>query len=283
LAALLLDRGDHVWLEDPGYPGARAAFTYAGASIVAVPVDAEGIRVDLGIQHAAGARLAFVTPSHQYPSGVVLSLERRIALLGWATQHDAWVIEDDHDGELRYSGQPLTALYSLDSGARVVYVGTFNKSMFVSLRLAYAVVPKALVERLANIRTQLDGFTPVLSQKTLSLFIDEGQFSSHFCHMRTAYGAKRAMLVQGLSSLADQGWTWPDTPAGLQLLARHSRRDYVRRIAAARSVELALLSSYRSLRATDEGLFLRFGALDHTALCMGIETLISLARSRWKQ
>jgi len=179
IALLLLDRGDAVWIEEPCYLGARAAFDLAGATITPVPIDADGIRVDIGIRRSPRARLAYVTPPHQYPTGVALSLERRIALLGWAKRNDSWLIEDDYDGEFRYEGQPLASLYSLDSHERVLYLGTLNKAMFVSLRLAYLVVPERLVEPLANIRTQLDGFTAPQTQMTMSMFMDEGQFSSH--------------------------------------------------------------------------------------------------------
>ena len=236
--------------------------------------------MDIGIRRCPHAKLAYLTPSHQYPLGVVLSLERRVAMLEWAARRRSWVIEDDYDGEFRYAGQPLTALYSLDSNTRVLYVGTLNKSMFVSLRLAYAVVPEELVESLANIRTQLDGFTPAVWQKAMSLFMDEGYFSSHLRRMRGIYGAKRTALLQGLSPMADHGWTWPDTPAGLHLLVRHCRGAYVRGVAAERSLDLALLSSYRAVSASDDGLFLRFGAFEISDIRSGAETLVRLARSR---
>src|SRR6266852_2721317 len=151
------------------------------------------------------SRIAYVTPSHQYPTGVALSLERRIALLAWAARNDAWIVEDDYDGEFRYEGQPLTPLYSLDANGRVLYIGTLNKSMFVSLRLAYAVVPEEIVEPLANIRTQMDGFTPAVRQMAMSLFMDEGYFSSHLRRMRAIYGARRAALIEGLGPLARRG------------------------------------------------------------------------------
>jgi len=137
-------RGDPVWIEDPGYLGARAAFGIAGADVIPVPVDDEGMRVDVGIRRAPVARLVYTTPPHQYPTGVSLSLERRIALLEWAARNRAWIVEDDYDGEFRHSGQPLAALHSLDSHARVLYLGTLNKAMFVSLRLAYLIVPETL-------------------------------------------------------------------------------------------------------------------------------------------
>jgi GntR family transcriptional regulator/MocR family aminotransferase len=278
LAALLLDRGDPVWIEDPSYLGARAALALSGAAVIPVPVDGEGIRVDEGIRRAPRARLVYVTPPHQYPTGVALSLERRIELLRRTAKSGAWIVEDDYDGEFRYEGQPLTPLFSLDAGARVLYIGTLNKSMFVSLRLAYAVVPEELVEPLANIRTQLDGFTPAVGQMAMSLFMDEGYFSSHLRRMRAVYGAKRATLVEGLAPLTALGWTWPGNPAGMHLLVRHERGEYVRSVAAASSLDLALLGSYRVARTRDDGLFLRFGALDSASLQAGIAELVAVAR-----
>ena len=195
----------------------------------------------------------------------------------WAVGNDSWVVEDDYDGEFRYEGQPLAALYSLDSHARVLYLGTLNKSMFVSLRLAYLVVPEELVEPLANIRTQFDGFTPALTQMAMSLFMDEGYFSSHLRRMRAVYGAKRAALVEGLAPLSARSWTWSNNPAGMHLLVRHERGGYVRAIAGASSLDLALLSSYRMARARDDGLFLRFGALDAASLRAGIKALVTAA------
>ncbi|HLJ44470.1 MAG TPA: PLP-dependent aminotransferase family protein [Bryobacteraceae bacterium] len=277
LAMLLLDRGDLVWIEDPCYLGARAAFDLAGARLAPVPVDDCGLRVDAGIRRSPGARLAYVTPSHQYPTGAALSLERRVALLEWASERDSWIVEDDYDGEFRYAGQPITPLYSLDSRGRVLYIGTLNKSMFVSLRLAYAVVPEELVEPLANLRTQMDGFTPALTQMAMGLFMDEGYFSSHLRRMRTVYGGKRSALVEGLGPLAACGWTWMENPAGMHLLIGHARGDYVRKVAAASALDLALLSAYRTAPRRDDGLLLRFGALDTASLRAGVDILVRTA------
>ena len=278
IAVLLLNQGDAVWLEDPRYLGAQAALELAGATVSHVPVDEEGIQVEVGMRRCPRARLAYVTPSHQYPSGVALSLERRIALLEWSSRNDSWIVEDDYDGEFRYEGQPLASLYSLDSKARVLYLGTLNKSMFVSLRLAYLIAPEELVDPLANIRTQFDGFTPPVTQMAMSLFMDEGYFSTHLRRMRTVYGAKRAALVEGLKSLTAQGWTWPDNPAGMHLMMSHKKGDYVRAVAATSSLDLALLSSYRVSQARDDGIFLRFGALDKASLQAGIDVLASSAK-----
>jgi len=278
LTVLLLNRGDSVWLEDPCYLGACAAFELAGVTVTPVPVDEEGICVEVGIRRAARARLAYLTPSHQYPTGVALSLERRIAILDWAARYDSWIVEDDYDGEFRYEGQPLTSLYSLDSRARVLYLGTLNKSMFVSLRLAYAIVPEELLELLANIRTQLDGFTPALRQMTMSLFMDEGHFASHLRRMRTLYRAKRAVVLEAITQLASHGWSWSSNPAGMHLLARHPEGDYVRRVAKRSGLDLALLSSYRQTKAPDDGLLLRFGGLDVASIRAGATALVAAAK-----
>ena len=273
LSLLLLNRGEPVWVEDPCYLGAEAAFNLAGAQVVPVPVDDDGLIVEVGIKRASRAGLAYVTPSHQYPTGVALSLERRIELLEWAKRNDSWVIEDDYDGEFRYSGQPLASLYSLDSHGRVLYLATLSKSMFISLRLAYLVAPEELVEPLANIRTQMDGFTSAMVQMTMSIFMEEGHFSSHLRRMRWLYEAKRNRLIEGLASMAVLGWTWSQNPAGLHLLVRHKRGKYVRAMVDRSKLDLALLSRYCKERIHDDGLFLRFGALDPQDLQDGIEQL----------
>src|SRR5205085_3396963 len=144
VARLLLDPGDHAWIEDPGYSGARHALAGAGIDLVSVPIDAEGLDVRAGITRDSAARLAYVTPSHQFPLGVTMSLARRLALLDWATRCGAWIIEDDYDSEYRYTGRPLAALQGLDKEDRVIYVGTFSKVLFPSLRLGYLVVPTDL-------------------------------------------------------------------------------------------------------------------------------------------
>jgi len=277
IAVLLLNRGDAVWLEDPCYLGARAALELAGAEIISVPVDEEGLRVEVGVRQSPSARLAYVTPPHQYPTGVALSLERRIELLQWAARKGSWIVEDDYDGEFRYAGQPLTSLYSLDRHARVLYLGTLNKCMFMSLRLAFLVVPEELVEPLANIRTQMDGFTPALTQMTMSLFMDEGYFAPHLRHMRAVYGARRTKLVEGLAPLLQQGWSLSGSPAGMHLLVRHKRGEVVREVVKTARLDLALLSSYRARTAKDDGLFLRFGSLNGVELQSGIQELLRAA------
>jgi len=281
LALLLLERGNAVWLEDPSYPGARAAFSIAGAAIQSVPVDEEGIRVEFGERHCARARLAYVTPSHQYPTGVTLSLQRRLALLDWAARRHAWLIEDDYDGEFRYDGHPLMPLHALDRHARVIFLGTLSKSMFIALRLAYAVVPEGLVEPLASIRTQLDGFTPLIQQRAMSFFMDEGHFSTHLRHMRAIYGSKYAVLMEGIKPLTALGWRCSTRGAGMHLLITHDDGEYARRVAAESGVDVATLGSYRRARprGQDDGLLLRFGGLSIEDIRRGCERLVSAGRA----
>ncbi len=280
IALLLLDRGDKVWIEDPCYSGARAAFELSGATLVPKSMDEDGLRVDQGKHGLEQARMAYVTSSHQYPLGVTLSLTRRIALLDWARRNCAWIIEDDYDGEFRYDGQLLTALRTLDVSGRVLYLGSLSKAMFVSLRLAYAVVPQSLVELLADVRTHLDGFTAPLPQRTASLFINEGYFAAHLRRMRQIYAAKYAALNQGLSPLGAWGWKWPRNPAGMHLAICHRNSNYVRRTAHVAGIDVRPLSSYRVINDSGDGLFLRFGALDLPTIHAGARALVKAARPK---
>lgn len=277
LASLLMDPGEAAWMEDPGYPGARAALGLAGAAIVPIPVDREGLQVGAGLRSAPDARLAYVTPSHQFPTGVALSPERRTALLDWASKHGAWILEDDFDGEFGYVGRPVAPLHSLDRHARVLYLGTLSKSMFVSLRLAFAVVPEAMVEPLANIRTQLDAFSAPLAQLAMSRFMDEGHFSTHVRHMRGVYATKCSVLTEGLAPLAARGWTWEHDTVGVQVMLRHPDAREVRRTAEASGLALHLLNSYRHGPADDDGLLLRFGGLTLPTIRAGVGRLVSAA------
>ncbi len=274
---LLLDPGDAVWIEEPSYPGARAAFELAGASLAHVPVDGEGLDVAAGMRRAPQARMAYVTPPHQYPTGAALSMERRITLLDWAQRRRAWVLEDDYDGEFRYAGQPLTPLHALDQSGRVIYLGTLSKSTFVSLRLAFAVMPEPLVEPLANIRTQLDTFSPPLAQLAMSRFMDAGHFSAHVRRMRGVYAAKYAQLSEALAPLTTLGWSWPVNPVGLQIMLRHQDGALVRRVARASGLDLRLLSDFRQVATRDDGLLLRFGGLDREQIAQGIMALLRAA------
>ena len=198
-ARTLFDDGGSVWLEEPGYFGARRALTLAGARLVPVRVDGEGLDVEDGIRRAPRARAAFVTPSHQFPLGVTMSAPRRLRLLDWARRTGAWIIEDDYDSEYRFGNLPIPALQGLDRDSRVVYFGTFTKLLFPALRLGYLVLPRDLVEPFAAVRRAMDLFSPTLHQAVLAEFIRDGHFERHIRRTRLLCRERRTALVEALS------------------------------------------------------------------------------------
>lgn len=197
-ARLLLDPGDTVWMEDPGYLSARAILGSAGAQVVPVPIDGQGLDVAAGSEREPEARMVYVSPSHQYPLGVTMSLARRLALLEWANRVGAWILEDDYDSEYRYSSQPLASLQGLDQGQRVIYLGTFSKVLFPSLRLGYVVVPPALVDAFVAARQLADWHPPSLAQAVVADFMREGHFVRHLRRMRALYEERQALLIDAV-------------------------------------------------------------------------------------
>src|ERR1700742_718604 len=195
---VVLDPGDAAWIEEPGYWLTRSVLKGAGAKMVPVPVDSEGLNVAAGMKLRRKARAAFVTPSHQYPLGVTMSASRRMHLLDWAQRAGAWVIEDDYDSEYRFENMPIASLQGLDSHSRVIYIGTFSKTLFPSLRLGYLVVPADLVERFVAVRHALDLTPPYLQQAVLNDFMREGHFARHIRKMRSLYHERRTALVESL-------------------------------------------------------------------------------------
>ncbi len=193
--------GDAVWFEDPGYPSARLALEGAGMRLVPVPVDEQGLDVAAGIAAAPQARAAYVTPSHQYPMGVVMTMARRLALIAWARAAGAWIIEDDYDSEFRFAGAPLTALQGLDDGGRVIYIGTFAKALFPGLRLGYLVLPPDLLGPVVQVRARIDRSPPVLAEAALAEFLRDGHFAAHLRRNRRRAEAARDAMVQALVEL----------------------------------------------------------------------------------
>jgi GntR family transcriptional regulator/MocR family aminotransferase len=205
-AQVLINDGDSVWMEDPGYAFSRDAFALAGAKTVPVPVDEEGLNVSAGIRMCRGARVAIVTPSHQFPMGATMSAARRRELLKWAQENGSWIVEDDYDSEFRYESSPVPSLQGMDSDDRVIYVGTFSKILFPSLRLGYIVVPADLVERFSVLRRASDLSPPGSLQEVVAEFIGEGHFERHIRRMRVLYHERRDILVHSLShELGDAG------------------------------------------------------------------------------
>jgi GntR family transcriptional regulator / MocR family aminotransferase len=257
----LLQSGDHVWMEDPGYFMARLAFEEAGAKLVAVPVDGQGLKVEAGIAKSPNARFVFVTPSHQMPLGVSLSSTRRLALLSWAAKAGAWVIEDDYDSEFRYGSRPLPALKSLDDADRVFYVGTFSKVLFPGLRLGYLVVPESAVDRVNRTCQLLYRDRPIFNQAVVADFISEGHFARHIKRMRELYADRRSALASALASVFNGQISVELQAGGMHLLARFPNGQSDTRLAEraiAHGLVPAALSTFRIEHGCGQGLLLNF-------------------------
>jgi GntR family transcriptional regulator / MocR family aminotransferase len=199
-ARALLDPGDAVWLEEPGYWLTRHVLTAARCRLVALPVDSEGMDVAAGIKRSPRARAAFVAPSHQFPLGATMSASRRLQLLDWAEGAGAWIIEDDYDSEYRYDSMPIASLQGLDSNSRVIYIGTFSKTLFPSLRLGFIVMPADLVDRFSAVRRAMDISPPQFFQSVLTDFMSEGHYARHIRRTRQLYAERRSALVHSLRS-----------------------------------------------------------------------------------
>jgi GntR family transcriptional regulator/MocR family aminotransferase len=283
---LLLDPGDRAWMEEPGYPGARSALRAAGARIVPVRVDAEGLDVDQGARRAGDARLVYVTPSHQYPLGVPMSLPRRLALLRWARAARAWVIEDDYDSEFRYGARPIPCLHGLDADGRVIYVGSFSKTLFPALRLGFVIVPSDLRDRLVAARAAADQHPPTIDQAVMADFLLEGHFARHVRRMRTAYRERLEALQAAAERYCRGALRVRPVATGLHALADLDGVDAARVSveAAKRGVEAAPVSAYFSGKESGiNGLVLGFAAVRPDAARRGMERLalaIDAARRR---
>ncbi|MFT4065461.1 PLP-dependent aminotransferase family protein [Paraburkholderia sp.] len=257
----LLHAGDTGWFEEPGYPIARRYLEHMGMRLKPVPVDDEGLNVNAGIRRARNARFAVVTPTHQSPLGVALSLPRRLELLQWARRQRAWIVEDDYDSEFRYHGRPLPALKSLDRDGRVLYTGTFSKVLFPGLRLAYLVVPEQEVERFRGIAHLLAGSCPILQQRTVAEFIEQGHFARHLRRMRTLYAIRRECLVDALTQVFGSHLHIQPQAGGIHVTAHlDAARDDKALAAAARERDLAIepLSDWHMMKTSRSGLLMGF-------------------------
>jgi GntR family transcriptional regulator / MocR family aminotransferase len=219
IAHALLDPGDCIWMEDPGYPGAHRALSMAGARLIPVPVDREGMNVSEGIRRCPDARAVYITPSHQFPLGTTLSAARRLALLDWAAHRGTWIVEDDYDSEFRFGGRPVPALQGLDPDGRVIYIGTFSKVLFPALRLGYMVLPKHLTEAFCATREATDTFSSPLYQIVMADFLLEGHFARHIRRMRKLYMQRRTALVEAIARHAPERLEIVAADTGMHLVA----------------------------------------------------------------
>ncbi|CRM97342.1 HTH-type transcriptional regulatory protein GabR [Pseudomonas sp. 22 E 5] len=279
-AQLLVERGDGVAVENPGYRAAGHAFALAGGKLHGVPVDGEGIDCQV-LNTLQGCRVAYVTPSHQYPLGVVMSLARRLELLAWAERTGGWIIEDDYDGEYRYSGAPLSPLAALDRSGRVLYVGTFGKVAFPALRLGYLVLPVVLVDAFSRRRAVDMRHSEVSTQAVMAEFMAAGHFQRHIRRMRRAALSRRNALLNGWPSELPGVDNLPNTAAGLHLTVRVdslAREHQLVEQARAVEVEVNGLSSYwlpDSSTPPDQraGLVLGFAAVPEAAISQALGRL----------
>jgi len=275
-AHVLLDPKERVCMEEPGYPGARNAFAAAGATVVPIKVDHEGIHVSDLIRRGQKARAVYITPSHQYPIGMTLSAARRIALLNWAATSGAWILEDDYDSEYRFGSRPIASLQGMDTDARVVYIGTLSKVLFPALRLGYMVVPKDLVPAFAAAREAADIFPAILYQLVMTDFIREGHFARHIRRMRMLYMERRRTLVETIQAEAADSLEVIGAEAGMHLVAllpRGADDVAIARIAAAAGLSTIPLTSCYAKMPARGGLILGYGGVDADQIRAGIRKL----------
>jgi len=257
-----LEAGSAAWVEEPGYWLVHHVLKAARCRIIPVPVDAEGPNVTAGIKLNRNARAAFVAPSHQYPLGVTMSAARRLQLLEWAQRSRAWIVEDDYDSEYRYGSLPIASLQGLDGNARVIYIGTFSKVMFPSMRLGYLVIPSDLIQRFAAMRQVMDICPPHITQAVMSDFIREGHFARHVRRMRPIYAERRRVLVAELKRQLGNDVTIMGDQAGMHLavfLARVRDDRKIAATAARQSLWLSPLSSSYVGKTPRHGFVLGFG------------------------
>lgn len=276
---LLFDPGDSTMVEDPGYPGIHAALRAGGVGIEPVAVNAGGVSEREVGSASDSVRALYLTPSHQFPLGVTLSLERRLRLLDWAHEHDAWILEDDYDSEFRYEARPLPSLQGLDRHGRVLYAGTFSKVLAPGLRLGFLVVPESLVDPFRSASRAVTHHPPIGLQATLAEFMAAGHFQRHLGRARTVYGYRREVLVEALQArLGDRVQVLPE-PAGLHLTAllpEHVDDVEVSRAALRRSIVAPALSLHYLRSESRSGLILGFGVGDDDSMRDGVEVLAEI-------
>src|SRR5579863_3502021 len=279
LARLLLKKNEAIWMEDPGYFGARIAFDNVGAKLVAVPVNEDGLSVSAGIRICPDAKGAYVTPAHQFPLGVTMSLERRMALLTWASRTGAFVIEDDYDSEYRFEGPPVPALQSLDNHSSVVFIGSFSKTLFPALRVGYVVLPAPLVDPFLGFRYRTDFRNSSFDQSVLCDFIVAGYLARHLRRMRNLYAERLATLMEGANQYLDGLLEISNVRAGLYTigyLKNEMTSRQAEKLAADQNIEVLAVDRCTLKRPDPKALLLGFGGFNKLAIRQG---LMRLARA----
>lgn len=278
----LLKKEDAVWMEDPGYYGAKFAFSNVGANICPIPIEEDGIDLDYAVKHYADGKLLYITPSHQFPLGKTLSLTKRLKLLKWAHQHNMWILEDDYDSELRYEGRPLASLQGLDQHQRVIYMGTFTKVLFPGLRLAYVVAPSLeMVDRLKLIKAMLDRQSPIMEQAIVASFMEEGHFLRHLRKMRLLYDERKNTLVKLLKDKIGDQLEIDNTAAGMNLVAWFTGKIDLEKFIQQtneQGIVVPLVNDYTMKYYTRPGITLGFSAFTKYKMKIGVEKLAICVR-----
>lgn len=263
-AQLLVDAGKPILLENPGYYGAKKAFETAETNVLPIDVDELGIRTDLLYADRSGANCVYVTPSHQYPTGATLPLERRLELINWAAEKGKWVIEDDYDSEFHYDGQPTACVQGLDKYQRTLYIGTFSKTLYPGLRMGYMVLPHELIKAFTYARSMIDGHTPQILQLTLARFMEDGHYNAHVRAMRKLYAGRRSTMLDTIGKHLDGIVTALRPPGGLQipcLLHDGWSEEKTIRQAASAGVQLSGLSRLYAGEEKKQGWLLGYSSL----------------------
>lgn len=279
----LLKKGDSIWMEDPGYHGMKFACLNMEANICPVPVEKDGMNVSFAIRTHPDAKLAYVTPSHQFPIGATLSLNKRLQLLEWASEHNMWILEDDYDSEFRYEGRPLASLQGLDNSGIVIYSGTFSKVLFPGLRLAYIVLPSVeMVDELKKMKGMMDRQSPILDQIILAKFMEEGHFLRHIRKMRLLYSERRKILVKLIEENLSDYLTIEPAAAGMNLTAWLSEKIDVQKLKTEfkkQRVIVPFINDYSLEHFTKAGITLGFSAFTKYQLKTGVQKLMSCVQN----
>lgn len=282
-ARLVLNPGEPAWMEEPGYPSAAAVLRAVGATVCGVPVDSEGLNLGRGIRRWPRPRLIYVTPAHQFPLGVAMSLRRRLALLEWARKAGVLIFEDDYDSEYRYSGRPVPALQGLDRSGVVIFGGSFSAVMFPAMRLGYLVVPPEMMDVFAAAQSVSKHHPPLLGQAVLCDFISEGHFARHIRRMREVYAERLNVLLKAVREHLEGAVEISNVEAGLQTigwLRGKIRAEDVALAAAKKNVEVVPLSRYAFGRTRGNGIVLGFAAVEPKELRRGVEELAAVLREK---